>query len=55
MNETSKESSRKGKSIALKSTQTRARSTKVLKASEELEEEESSEDNGEEKKDEIAI
>ena len=59
LNEVFEESSRGGKSIALKSIQTRAISTKATKASEELEEEEeeeeeSSEDKDEEEKDEIA-
>ena len=54
LNEVSKESSRKGKSIALKSTQRKASSTKSMKASKESEEEEEFyEDEDEEEKDEI--
>ena len=54
LNETLKESCKKGKSTALKFTWRRASSTKAMKVSEELEEEESSEDEDREEKDEIA-
>ena len=53
LNEAIEESNRKGKSIALKSTQRKVSSSKAMKAVEELEEEEESFDD-EEEKDEIA-
>ena len=55
LNEASDENSRKGKSIALKSTQRRSSFSKAMKASKEIdEEEESPDDEDEEDKDEIA-
>ena len=54
LNEASKESNRKGKSIALKSTQRKSSSSKAMKASKETdEEEEPSNDEDDEEKDEI--
>ena len=58
LNEASKETSRRGKSIALKSTQRRSNSSKAIKALEESDEdedeEEPSDDDDDDEKDEIA-
>ena len=56
LNEASEETSRKGKSVALKATHRKCSSSKAMKASEETddEEEESSDNEDDEEKDEIA-
>ena len=55
LNEASEESNKRGKSIALKSTQRRSNSSKAMKAAKEFEEEEEdSFDDDDDEKDEIA-
>ena len=55
LNEPSKESNKKGKSIVLKSTQRKTSSSKAMKAIEDLDKDESSEDeDDDDEKDEIA-